>query len=138
MSSENRRDIETFRDLEVWQSAMRLVDRTYDLTRTLPEAERFGLVAQMRRSAVSIPSNIAEGFGRDSKWDVLRYVEMARGSLFELSTQAEVCLRQGSSTAFAQIIEDGEDLGRLLTAFMTAIRKWPERRRASSRRPTND
>lgn len=79
--------VRRFQDLIAWQRAMTLVKETYSATGSLPDAERFGLTSQMRRCAVSIPSNIAEGFGRESTNDLLRFLRTARGSLFELQTQ---------------------------------------------------
>ncbi len=79
--------------MDVWQLAMQLVERIYALTATLPEQERFGLVNQMRRCAVSVPSNIAEGAARQSDKDFLRFLVIARGSLMELDTQMEICCR---------------------------------------------
>jgi S23 ribosomal protein. len=79
--------VRRFQDLVAWQRAMGVAKDTYAATARLPDAERFGLTAQMRRSAVSVPSNIAEGFGRESTPDLLRFLRVARGSLFELQTQ---------------------------------------------------
>ena len=79
--------------MDVWLLAMQLVERIYALTATLPEQERFGLVNQMRRCAVSVPSNIAEGAARQSDKDFLRFLVIARGSLMELDTQIEICCR---------------------------------------------
>ncbi len=76
--------INTYRDLQVWQKAMRLVEECYKLTRLFPTAENYGLTAQIRKAAVSIPANIAEGFGRDHLGDYLHQLSMANGSLMEL------------------------------------------------------
>lgn len=73
---------------------MQLVDETYRLIRLLPKEEQFALGAQMRRAVVSIPSNIAEGNGRSTTNDYLRFLHIARGSLFELETQLTICLSQ--------------------------------------------
>jgi four helix bundle protein len=78
--------IRNYRDLIVWQRAMALCTATYRATGEFPEDERFGLVSQMRRAAVSIPSNIAEGHGRLTKKDYRHFLGMARGSLKELET----------------------------------------------------
>lgn len=77
----------SYRDLLVWQRAMQLVQDVYRLTVKLPKAEQFGLIAQLQRSAISIPSNIAEGHARDSTRDYLRFLSITQGSLAELETQ---------------------------------------------------
>lgn len=80
------------RNLDVWQRAMDLVEAVYAVTRLLPDSERFGLISQMQRAAVSAPSNIAEGYGRGGR-DYRRFVMMARGSVMELETQIEITVR---------------------------------------------
>ncbi|HET7616967.1 MAG TPA: four helix bundle protein [Vicinamibacterales bacterium] len=93
--------IKTFRDLETWQLGMRLVELTYVLTADFPDGERYGLVSQMRRAAVSIPSNVAEGQAMQTgKWS-LRYINTALGSSAELDTQLEVSVRLRFVTAEA-------------------------------------
>lgn len=79
-----------YRDLIVWQKAMKLVELTYKITNTFPAEEKFGLISQIRRSAVSIPSNIAEGAGRSSKKSFRNFLEIANGSINELKTQLEI------------------------------------------------
>ena len=83
----------SFRDLIVWQKAMDLAVETYQLVKLLPKEETYSLADQMRRSAVSIPSNIAEGQGRITSKEFIRFLSLARGSLCELSTQLELCER---------------------------------------------
>ena len=78
------------RDLVVWQKAMELVAEIYNHTKSFPEDERYGLTLQLRRSAVSLPSNMAEGYGRNSTQDYVRFLRIANGSLFELQTQLEI------------------------------------------------
>lgn len=80
-------EIKTFRDLIAWQKAMDLTRQIYRITAGMPESERFGLTSQMRRAAISIPSNIAEGYARQSRIDYIRFLKTARGSLAELQTQ---------------------------------------------------
>jgi four helix bundle protein len=84
-----------YRDLRVWQDAVDLVVRIYDFTRQLPSDEKFGLVSQLRRAAVSVPSNIAEGNARRGRADYLQFLRMARGSMAELETQLIICERLG-------------------------------------------
>lgn len=76
-----------FKKLEVWQRGIKIVELAYSLTKLLPKEEKFNLVSQINRSAVSIPSNIAEGSSRRSEKDYFRFLEIALGSCFELETQ---------------------------------------------------
>jgi len=82
--------IRTFRDLLVWQKSMSLVTRIYQITKGFPREELYALTNQMQRCAVSVPSNIAEGHGRKSTKEYLRFLEIATGSLYELQTQLEI------------------------------------------------
>ena len=83
----------SYRDLIVWQKSMDLVVEVYKLAEKLPKQEAYGLSDQMRRAAVSIPSNIAEGHGRNSKNDFIRFLSIAQGSRAELETQMDICVR---------------------------------------------
>lgn len=80
----------TFRNLLIWQKSMALVTEIYNATKSFPKEEAFGLTSQIRKCAISIPSNIAEGFGRDSNKDYLRFLNISISSLFELQTQLEI------------------------------------------------
>ena len=84
-----------FEKLEVWQEAIGFADLVYQLTQKFPDAERYGLTSQMRRAAVSISSNLAEGSSRSSRTDFSRFVEIATGSLFETISQVMIAKRQG-------------------------------------------
>lgn len=79
-------------DLDVWKESRKIVAIIYTLTRNFPKEEQFGLTSQMRRSAISIPSNIAEGCGRRTSKDTLQFLHIARGSLYELETQLYLAL----------------------------------------------
>lgn len=79
--------LKSYKDLLVWQKSMSLVKNIYDLTRGFPQDERFGLIAQMRRAAVSVPSNIAEGQSRHTSGEFVQFISHAEGSLAELETQ---------------------------------------------------
>jgi four helix bundle protein len=81
--------MKSYRDLIVWQKAMSLVVDVYKITEYFPDAEKFGLTSQIKRCSVSIPSNIAEGYGRNYTKDYIRFLQIARGSLFECQTQLE-------------------------------------------------
>jgi len=85
----------TYADLEVWNTAMELVVRIYQLTRQFPKDEMYGLTSQLRRAAVSVPSNSAEGKGRSSDKELIQFLCHARGSLFEIETQLKIVERLG-------------------------------------------
>lgn len=82
--------MKTYREMIVWQKSVDLVTIIYSKTKKFPNEELYGLTNQIRRSAISIPSNIAEGFGRNSKNDFKRFLQISMGSIFELQTQLEI------------------------------------------------
>jgi len=85
--------LKSYRDLEVWQKAMDLVVEVYRLTKHFPPDERFGLTSQIQRASVSIPANIAEGYGRTHRGDYLHHLSVARGSLLEVETHLTLAVR---------------------------------------------
>ena len=87
--------VKTHRDLDVWKDGIALVKLVYGFTSQLPQHEQFGLVSQMRRAAISIPSNIAEGAARSSRIEFARFVSIARGSIAELETQFIIVVELG-------------------------------------------
>lgn len=121
--------ITSYRDLVVWQRAMELVSAAYKLTRTFPGSERFGLTSQIQRSAVSIPSNIAEGQGRLATKEFRQFLGVARGSLRELETQLLLSadLRYAQRTEVDACLALADEVGRMLTALIKAL----ERKQAS-------
>ena len=98
--------IRSFRDLRVWQVSMDLAEQVYLLTQKFPKHEMYGLAAQMQRAAVSIPSNIAEGYTRSYTKEYSRHLSIARASLAELQTQLEIAtrLKYCSSEQFAPLL----------------------------------
>jgi len=82
-----------FRELIVWQKSIDLVEKVYQMTNSFPKEETYSLISQIRRSAISIPSNIAEGYGRKSTPDFIHFLHIARGSLYEFQTQLEISRR---------------------------------------------
>lgn len=80
-----------YKNLHIWQDGIRLAQKIYEVTSTFPANEKFGIVSQMTRAAVSIPSNIAEGAGRNSNKDFANFLSIAIGSIFELHTQIVIC-----------------------------------------------
>lgn len=119
------RGIKTYRDLVVWQKSMVLVTEVYSITRLFPKEELYGLVSQIRRSAISIPSNIAEGYGRYSTNDYTRFLQIAIGSLYELQTQLEICLnlRYLSEDAFEKIYERSREIERMMSSLIKKVGK---------------
>jgi|SRR5579872_3630430 len=85
--------IQTYRDLKAWDEAMYLVEDIYKITKKLPSEEQYGLRSQIRRCAVSLPSNIAEGHGRKGNKEFMHHLSIAKGSLSELETQLILCVR---------------------------------------------
>src|SRR5438477_2869522 len=112
-----------FEKLDVWQEAIDFADLVYSLTRGFPSEERFGLTNQMRRAAVSVSSNIAEGSSRVSHQDFARFVEIATGSVFEVVSQATVSLRQGylSEADYAQVYQAAEQQSRMLSGLRRSL-----------------
>ncbi|MEO0558375.1 MAG: four helix bundle protein [Bacteroidota bacterium] len=117
--------VRSFRDLEVWKDGVALAELIYRETRTFPKAETFGLVSQLRRAAVSVPSNIAEGWGRNSRKDYLRVLHIARGSLFEVATQVEIAQRVGllDSQAAERIETRGTICGKRLSRLIASLKR---------------
>jgi four helix bundle protein len=112
------------RDLEVWRVSMDLVVKVYEITREFPKSEQFGLASQLQRSAVSIPSNIAEGSGRGTKRDFAHFLDQARGSLFEVITQLEISrsLSFGNSDEIKAIQMEYEILGMRINALISTMK----------------
>ena len=109
--------IKTFRELEVWQYSMDLVEMVYRKVRSFPQEEKFALCDQLRRAVVSIPSNIAEGFGRDTHRDFAHFLSQARGSLYEVDTQLEVAVRLGYMTPDSEIAAKMLSVSKMLRAL---------------------
>lgn len=120
---ETKSKITSFKDLLIWQKAITVVKETYLFTKSLPEDERFGLTSQMRRSAVSIASNIAEGWGRNSTKSYIQFLRIARGSLMELETQLIICKElsyienENYNTINDLIVEESKMLNALIKAI---------------------
>jgi four helix bundle protein len=119
------KSIRTFRDLVAWQKAIALTRLVYRLTGTFPSDERFGLVIQMRRAAVSVPANIAEGYGRGARQEYIRYIQIARGSLFELQTHAEIAHGQGwmTDSAFRESNQSAEEVDRIISGLLRSLKR---------------
>lgn len=116
--------MKTFRDLLVWQKSMSFVTEIYKASKSFPNEENFGLTSQIRRSAVSIPSNISEGYGREGVGDYLRFLNIAMASLFELQTQIEIAynLEYLSEIIFKNLYELSREIERMLSSFIRTIK----------------
>jgi len=122
-----------YRDLLVWQRAMDLVVQVYRLSDTLPRDEKYGLVQQMRRAAASVPSNVAEGHGRDHLGDYLHHLSIANGSLMEMETQVLIAGRMSyvSKESEDRALAQAAEVGRMLAGLVRALK----RRRRSTQTP---
>ena len=118
--------VTTYKDLILWQKAMELVKLTYLLIRKLPKEETYALSDQMRRAAISIPSNIAEGNGRKSKTEYIRFLDISRGSLFELETQLNigVMLEFFNDNDVKEIFDLITEVNKMINSLITKLGKW--------------
>ena len=112
-----------YRDLLVWQKAMELARAVYRETEALPKTEMYGLQSQMRRAAVSVPSNIAEGHGRLNDGHFRQFLATSRGSLFELQTQMELAsdLKLLDEVRIKALMEQCEEVARLMNGLLAAL-----------------
>ncbi|MGY0392929.1 four helix bundle protein [Bizionia sp. KMM 8389] len=110
------------KELQVWKQSMDLVVMVYDLTRAFPDEERYGLISQMRRAAVSIPSNIAEGAARKSDNEFLQFLSVCLGSLAELETQYLIAVRLHITTADTPMETSLVAVKKLLLGFRNYLR----------------
>jgi len=115
--------VKSFRDLDVWHLSVELAETVYRVTARFPKSELFALTAQMRRAAVSIPSNIAEGRARDSTREFLHFLAISRGSLAELETQLELAIRLDyTDSELDAARSQSEVLGKKLSRLHSSIR----------------
>lgn len=116
--------IRSYKDLLVWQKAMQLCERVYSVTSKFPNEEKFGLVSQIRRSAVSIPSNIAEGRGRTSRKDFIQFLHIALGSTNELETQLELAKRLmlGQKEDYNKVVGLLTEVKKMLAGLMSSLK----------------
>lgn len=116
--------IESYRDLVVWQKSMDLVVEIYALLKSFPKNEEYELSSQLRRCSVSVPSNIAEGYGRNHTKDYCRFLEIARGSLYEMETQIELSARLDfiSQTQLSEILEKSKEVEKMLNTLISKLK----------------
>ena len=116
--------MKTFRDLLVWQRSMTFVTEIYKVSKSFPDDENFVLSSQIRKSAISVPSNISECYGRDGLKDYLRFLNIAIASLFELQTQLEIAynLEYIKEEKFNSLYDLSREIERMLSSFIRAIK----------------
>lgn len=114
-----------FEKLDVWQKAVEYADRVYKITKTFPAEERFGLTNQLRRSSLSISSNLAEGSSRSSTAYFKRFIEIAYGSLLETVSELKVAQKQGlvDKQAYETIYGEAEHLAKMLSGLRHSLRQ---------------
>lgn len=125
MEDTHDQSIRTYQDLHAWQKSRALCLGIYRATEAFPDHERYGLIAQLRRCSVSVPSNIAEGYGRESPQDFLRFLRTSRGSLYELETQVTLSVDLGYLTPeSAQPLFDSiTEIRQILSGLIKSVRK---------------
>ena len=116
-------EVKTYKDLLVWQKAIHFVTQVYKAVKGFPQEELYGLTSQIKRAAVSIPSNIAEGYGRKSTKDYLRFLQIAMGSIFEIQTQLEISknLEFVSESSFGELYEYSREIERMLSSMINKV-----------------
>ncbi len=117
--------VKKYRDLQIWQKGVKLVDEIYDITAQMPKEEVYGLTSQMRRSAISIPSNIAEGGARQGTKELIHFLNIAKGSLAELETQLIIAERRKFITRneLERLLLTTDTLDNMIFGLMNSLRK---------------
>lgn len=113
-----------FRELIAWQKSIGFVTKIYKSTQNFPKEEVFGLTSQIRRCSISIPSNIAEGYGRNSDTELIRFMNIAMGSLFELQTQLEIAHSIGylNLQIYTELYQDTRELEAIMVSFIKKLK----------------
>ncbi len=121
-------EISSYQDLVVWKESMNLAGACYQLTKSFPKEELYGMTSQIRRSAVSIPANIAEGYGREYRAEYIQFLRIAQGSLKELETLLLLSTRVGliATQADSSILKQCESVGKLLRALIRSLQNKKE------------
>jgi len=116
--------INSYRDLEVWKKAMELVTDIYKVTQTFAKEEIYGLTSQVRRAAVSVPANIAEGWGRGTTKEYMQFLRIARGSLLEVETQMTISRNLGYVNAQIQepILQNIQEINKMMNALISSLK----------------
>ena len=121
-------EVQSYRDLKVWQKGMDLAAASYTNTKSLPDDERFGMISQIRRAAASVPANIAEGYGRENRGEFIQFLRIAQGSLKELETHLLLVQRvyPKSAKPMLELLPITDELGKMLRALIRALQCKPK------------
>ena len=117
--------IQSYRELEVWKKSMKVVTEVYRITRSFPREELYALTSQLRRAAISIPSNIAEGWGRNSTKEYMQFLRIARGSLLELETQLTISqnLAYLNTSVLQSMLQITAEVNKMINAMINKLGK---------------
>ncbi|QOG03370.1 four helix bundle protein [Flavobacterium sp. MDT1-60] len=118
-------EIRSYKDLLIWQKGIKIVSLTYQLVKSFPKEELFALTSQLKRASVSIPSNIAEGYGRNTDKSFSHFLNISRGSLFEIETQLLIANDLGfitSQTLYKEILNQIEEESKMINAFSKTLK----------------
>lgn len=123
-------EVQSYRDLKIWQKGMDLAAACYIESNLLPSDERFGLISQIRRAAVSVPANIAEGYGRENRGEFIQFLRIAQGSLKELETHLLLVQRiyPKHTNALTALLPKTDELGKMLRALIRSLQNKPKPR----------
>ncbi|RFB96378.1 hypothetical protein B5K08_08370 [Rhizobium leguminosarum bv. trifolii] len=115
--------ISSYRDLKVWQFAIELSVVCYEVTRTFPREEIYGMTSQIRRSSASVPANIAEGYGRENRGSFAQFLKIAQGSLKELETHLIIAGRIGflQASALDELLDRCDEIGKMLGSLIRSV-----------------
>ena len=116
--------MKNFKNLQIWKRSMELVTDLYEITETFPKAELYGLTSQIRRAAVSIPSNIAEGCGKNSSTDLARFLDISLGSAFEIETQLllSISLEYGDAKKIERALNEIVQIQKMINKYNQSLR----------------
>ncbi len=119
----SKNEIQSYRDLRVWQKGMDLAEACYSITKEFPKEEMYGMTSQIRRAAASIPANMSEGYGREYRAEYVQFLRIAQGSLKELETHLILSVRVKLTTSQAvnPILSECESLGKMLRSLIRSL-----------------
>ncbi|MCS7216038.1 MAG: four helix bundle protein [Thermodesulfovibrio sp.] len=117
--------IQSYQDLQVWKKGIELTEKIYQVCKSFPQEEKYALTSQIQKSAISIPANIAEGWGRNSKKEYIQFLSIARGSVYELETHLIIAQKIGyiQEALLKELLQMTESLGKMLLSLIRSLEK---------------